>query len=429
MKKLIPKNISGKLKSIKDSTARQVQDDNYLVSLDIGTEYVKVLTSQYEGDNHQVIGIGKSHQEPTAMTAGAVSDISKVIEACDRALMKSEKMSGVSPRKAVIGVAGELVKGRADIVNYNRENPKTEITEEELKEIMLRCQEAAYKKAKQELTWEAAAEDLDIKIVNSAIIFMEIDGYKVTNPIGFQGKKFKIQVYNSFAPLVHVGALEKIASELDLELITISAEPYAVARAVLGPEGNSEVNSIFVDIGGGTTDIALVNEGGIDGTKMFGIGGRSFTRAITNSLKLDSEKAENLKLKYSKVGQTKNEQLRKSIDSVVELWSEALAISLQDLADGDRIPSSIMLCGGGAGLPDIQKVLKSNKWIQNLDMSERVKVKNIGINDVKRTSDNTGKINDHRFITALGLLRVGHDVISLSKASTIQSAVNRLLKV
>lgn len=423
------KNIKDKVKALKKSVDAQVDSDNYLVSLDIGTEYVKVLTSKYEGDKHTVIGVGRSHQQPSAMTAGAVSDISKVIETCDKALLQAEEMSGVGPRKAVIGVAGELVKGRADIVNYSRENPKAEITDDELQEILHKVQAAAYKNAKQELEWEAAASDLEIKIVNSAIISMEIDGYKVTNPIGFQGKLFKIQVYNSFAPLVHVGALEKIAAELDLELITISAEPYAVARAVLGPQGNAEVNSIFIDIGGGTTDIAIVNEGGIDGTKMFGIGGRSFTRSVANNMNIDSDHAEKLKLRYSKDSKNSNKKITEAILGTAELWSEALAISLEDLAEGDRIPSKIMLCGGGSSLPDVTKILKSAVWSKDLGMSNNVSVRNININDVKMISDSTGKITDHKFITALGLLRVGHDVISLDKTSAIQSAVNSLLKV
>ena len=100
---------------------------------------------------------------------------------------------------------------------------------------------------------------------------IHIDGYKVSNPIGFQGKDVAIQIYTAFAPMVHIGALERTAAELDLELVAVAAEPFAVARAVLGNDDNPNYTAILCDIGGGSTDIAVVNDGGVEGTRMFGV--------------------------------------------------------------------------------------------------------------------------------------------------------------
>ena len=84
--------------------------------------------------------------------------------------------------------------------------------------------------------------------------------------------------------MVHIGALEKVAEDLALDLVAVAAEPFAVSRSVLGTDSNSTFTAILADVGGGTTDIAVVNDGGVEGTRMFGIGGRSFTRTIMNEL-------------------------------------------------------------------------------------------------------------------------------------------------
>ena len=100
----------------------------------------------------------------------------------------------------------------------------------------------------------------------------------MTNPVGFQGRNVQIAIFNAFAPLVHLGALQTVASQLDLELIEVVAEPYAVAR-VLDAEQVRQAGALFVDVGGGTTDVALVRQGGIEGTRMFALGGRAFTKS------------------------------------------------------------------------------------------------------------------------------------------------------
>src|SRR6201986_5526757 len=96
--------------------------------------------------------------------------------------------------------------------------------------------------------------------------------------------------------MIHLAALERTATELDLELLAVAAEPFAVARSVVGDDPNASVSAILMDVGGGTTDIAVVNEGGVEGTKMFGIGGRAFTRAVERDLGVEFDLAEKLKV-------------------------------------------------------------------------------------------------------------------------------------
>src|SRR5207237_5716355 len=109
----------------------------------------------------------------------------------------------------------------------------------------------------------------------------------------------RIAIFDAFAPLVHLGALQTVAAKLELELVAVVAEPYAVAR-VLDSEQVRQGGALFVDVGGGTTDVALVRQGGIEGTRMFALGGRAFTKSLADRLDLPFPRAEPAKVDYAR---------------------------------------------------------------------------------------------------------------------------------
>jgi cell division protein FtsA len=286
-------------KSRVGSAKTKVPAEKHLVALDIGTEYVKALIARVTDDGLDIIGSGRKRQRLSDMQAGAIADIGGVVENCDAALNEAEQQAGVSVRSAVIGIAGELVKGTTTTVRVVRKTPEKALDMPEVERIIKLVQQRAEAKAKQQLAWELGGKEVSVKLVNSALVGIEIDGYPVTNPVGFQGKDVLVQLYTAFAPLIHIGALERTAEQLDLDLVAVAAEPFAVARAVIGDDQSATMNAILMDIGGGTTDIAVVNDGGVQGTKMFGIGGRAYTRAVERDMAVEFEDAEQLKLHFT----------------------------------------------------------------------------------------------------------------------------------
>src|SRR5439155_24247257 len=116
-----------------------------------------------------------------------------------------------------------------------------------------------------------------------------------------------------------------------------------------------EQGGIFIDVGGGTTDVALLREGGVEGTRMFNLGGRAFTRRIALALGLSYEEAEARKLRHSEglLPQHQEEEVREMLVADVGVLLDGLALCLKELARGERLPSNIYLCGGGSLLPEL----------------------------------------------------------------------------
>lgn len=411
---------------------KEKMSNDYIVALDIGTEFIKALIAKLDGDQLEIVGVGRAHQQISDMYAGAISDISGVVRNCEAALSEAEDQAGVQAKRVVIGIAGELVKGITNTIRYRRPQPDKPLNAAEMEFIIEKVQERAQTKAQKQIALETGNPDVEIKLVNSALVSIHIDGYKVSNPIGFQGHDVAVQIYTAFAPMVHIGALERVAEELSLELLAVAAEPFAVSRSVLGTDANSNFTAILADVGGGTTDIAVVNDGGVEGTKMFGIGGRSFTRTIASELDLSYDDAEKLKvnIENEKIKSSVAEKVNEAIDKTLEVWIAGVELALSEFDSADHLPNRILLCGGGASLTKLVTALQKQDWHKDLPFTKKPTVHHIHPSEVVGITDSTGLVNDHTFITAMGLLRVGYDtMIGSSDNDTIKEKLNRILRI
>lgn len=423
------------------TTAHKIKPENILLALDIGTEFVKaVIAEKTSDDNLNIIGVAKEHQSMGNMYAGAIADIQAVVSTCEKALSRAEEMAGVVSRTCVVGIAGELIKGNTRTVRYKRKDSNKPISDNEMQQIIQKVQDKAGEQARQEIALETDNPEVEVRLINSAIVSLSIDGYKVSNPIGFKGSDLMIQFYTAFAPLVHISAIEKVCAELNLDLLAVAVEPFAVCRACLGNELDSNFSAIVMDIGGGTTDIAVVDDGGVEGTKMFGIGGRSFTHQIATKTGLDYDTAEAIKLQIGGVSldqltlrhreetvaeaEYKNEiqailatperakKINKAISDNVEVWLGGVVVALEDFPLVEALPTKILLCGGGAGLSALQEELATSDWYADLPFSRRPLVHLLDDVDIPGIENSTEENLDYSFITAFGLLRVAIDTLA-----------------
>ena len=386
------------------------------LALDIGTEVAKALVFNVDQKEKRgvVIGVGKEKQKRGNMQSGAVSDIGGVIATCKRAIETAKTQAGLKKvKKAIVGIAGELVKGTTTTVHYQRTNPDSRIDFSELKMIIQKVQEKAYERIRDQISWETGQSDIDVKLINAAIVDVRIDGYQVTNPTGFQGKDVSVSIFNAYAPMIHLGALEAIADELRIDLVSIAAEPYAVARSV-DYDDVLDFSAIFIDIGGGTTDIAVVRNGGLEGTKMFAFGGRAFTKKLAQELRIGFDEAEELKLGYSegRLAPDASSKIEQILQNDCQVWLSGVELSLSEFAQSDILPSKILLCGGGSGLPGIRKALTTPGWTNDLPFSKVPSVSYLQPRDVARISDNTGVLKNPQDVTPMGLANLVMEVSS-----------------
>lgn len=315
---------------LKKPTKENLIDSNSnCVVLDIGTEVLKAMLFSMDNLGVNVKRISRIQQQQHAMKSGSIKNLDTVLENCKLCIEELTKdlTPEQYPKQVIMGIAGEYVQGVSIVVNYQREeNYEMEVTQKEEERIIDKVKEKIEEGGKKDLGQRVGLKYEDIDILHITTTGTEIGGMPVNSLIGYSGKDVKLHFYSSFAPKTYVEALKKVASSLGLDLLAIVSQPFSVARAFSG-SSDSDFNAIFIDIGGGTTDIAVVEKGNITETKMFSFGGRVFTKEIAKLLNLEYRYAEQRKIKYTEKDLTP--QLSKKIQTIcyntAKLWMKTLS--------------------------------------------------------------------------------------------------------
>jgi cell division protein FtsA len=381
-----------------------VSASSALLALDIGTEYAKALVFVTdEGGAALVTGVGRKRQGLSHMQSGTVADIAAVVANCREALDAAEAMAGRTAPKVVVGIAGELVKGFTTTRSVERKRPDSAVTHSELERLLEEVESDASAQAQRTITWETGLPNVDVRLVHASVAGAAVDGYAVTNPVGFQGRHLRVSVFNAYAPLVHLGALESVVEQLGLQLIKVVAEPYAVARSISG-EQVGQSGALFIDVGGGTTDVALVRSGSVEGTRMFALGGRAFTKSLADRLDTSFEEAERIKIDHAQGREVPDpEAVAEIVGEDVAVWAAGIELVLEEFGKEGQLPGRIELCGGGAALPEIRAALEAEGFASDLPFARRPLVSMMDPASVNQVSDSTGLLVDQQDVTPMAL--------------------------
>lgn len=384
----------------------KLQQNHYLV-IDIGGRSVKCLIVKIATELNRgfIIGSGRAEFSFDCVQSGQIIDIHQVSDQTASAFDQAISMAGIKPINALAGITGPNVISQINQVSCQRKNPKSKITASELQGIFQDIQRQSKIQVQQTIRKEKNIA-VEIELINAAVIDILIDNTPVKNPLDFTGQILQISIYNSFAPIMSINAVQSVIDELKLNLISIINQPYALAKS-FNPDQYQFKDSIFIDIGDDTTDIAINLQGKLLGTRCFDFGGRHFTEVLADSMDIPLAKAEQYKIDYGNnlLSVETEQELRDLFYSPAQQWLKLLIKSLLSF-DKNNLPHKLFLCGGGAKLPDILHVLSSN-WHDQLSLSTRPAIKQIHSIDIENIVDKTSELNTISDIPSLCLASMG----------------------
>ena len=385
-----------------------------IVALDIGTELLKGVLFNVNKLGINISRVSRVEQQQHAMKSGIITNLDTVLANC-RLTMSSltDRLNPEEyPKHIVMGIAGEYIQGVSIVVNYQREeNFDDEVTEKEEERILAQIEGKIETSGKEDLGQRIGLVNEDIEILHLTRTGTEIGGMPVDSLVGYKGKDVKLNYYASFAPKTYVESLRSVARELELNVLGIVSQPFAVARAFAG-SSNRDFSAIFIDVGGGTTDIAIVEKGNVIETKMFAFGGRTFTKEISKILNLEYRVAEQRKIKYAKKDLNKelSREVQKIVYPVARLWMRTLktAFSLRD--DVSSFPTQIYLCGGGSLLPEIKEVMLEFPWKKSLPFAVVPKIEFFTPEKLDSITDSSKDLRNVFDITPASLAKFIYDI-------------------
>jgi cell division protein FtsA len=186
--------------------------------------------------------------------------------------------------------------------------------------------------------------------------------------------------------------------------------------------------AIFIDVGGGTTDVALVRQGGVEGTRMFALGGRAFTKSLADRLDLSFEDAERVKIEYALGGQVeRREEVAAIVAEDIAVWSAGVELVLEEFGKEGLLPGRIELCGGGSGLPEITAALSAPEFARDLPFSRPPQVTLMTPDVVGAVEDTTGLLTGQQDVTPMALAVQAIEAGRVSEP--LEMALRRVLRV
>ena len=259
------------------------KDNGVIVGLDIGTTKVCAIVAEKNGDGVvDVIGLG--HSPSRGLRKGVVVNIEATVDSIRRAVEDAELMAGVEIRSAFVGIAGGHIKGinSRGVIAISGKN--REVTRQDIERVI----DAA----------KAVALPVDREVIHVLPQeFMIDDQGGIREPLGMSGIRLEAEVHIVTGAVASAQNIIKCANKAGLEVRDIVLQQLASSEATLTPE-EKELGCILVDIGGGTTDVAVFVEGSVYHTAVLAVGGDLLTNDIAIGLRTPHPEAESLKRKY-----------------------------------------------------------------------------------------------------------------------------------
>ncbi|MBW2675213.1 MAG: cell division protein FtsA [Deltaproteobacteria bacterium] len=254
--------------------------ENIIVGLDVGTTKTCVIVGEITSAGVDIIGIG-THPS-NGLQKGVVVNIDSTVDSIKRAVEEAELMSECEIRSVSTGIAGSHIKGSN---SYGIVAVKGgEVDEYDVK----RALEAA----------KAIAIPLDRKVIHILPQYYIVDDQDgVKNPIGMSGVRLEAKVHVVTGSVTSVQNIIKSVNRVGLDVNDVIFEPLASSEAIL-TQDEKDLGVALIDIGGGTTDIAVFAEGSIQHTAVLPLGGQYVTNDISVGLRTPVLEAEKIKIKY-----------------------------------------------------------------------------------------------------------------------------------
>lgn len=341
------------------------QAENMIFALDIGTRSVIGMVGVVEDDKVKIIAIEKEEHTERAMIDGQIENIEKVSSLAKKVKKRLESKLHTRLKRVCVAAAGRAL--RTSRVDYEMELPGIQLIGDE---TINRLEAGAISKAEE--IFDAENESLDdsrrFYLVGYTVCQYFLDQYLISSLKEHRGKHIKVDLIATFLPSEVVESLYTTMNKADLEVASITLEPIAAINAAI-PENLRLLNLVMVDIGAGTSDIAVCTGGSVTGYTMATVAGDEVTEAVMKEFLVDFKTAEMMKAQLEQDEQVtftdilgfertvSRDEVFRCIQNITSLLCKE--ISEKVLAVNGSAPSALFLAGGGSKLAGLKEGITS----------------------------------------------------------------------
>ncbi|MBE6071129.1 MAG: cell division protein FtsA [Clostridium butyricum] len=350
-----------------------------IFSLDIGTRSIIGTVGIIKDKKFHVVSERYLEHEERAMVDGQIHDVNLVAQVALKVKSSIEEEIGIKLTEVSIAAAGRFLR----TVNMKAELDISDDENEVNKEVVRTLELSAVKNAEEEINKTSEGK---LYCVGYSVKNYYLNGYLIANLIGQKGEKIAAEVIATFLPRSVIDSLYSVMNKINLKVCNLTLEPIAAMEAAI-PKNLRLLNIGLVDIGAGTSDIAISSKETISAYGMVPIAGDEITETIVQEYLVDFNTAENIKrslkdnkeITYVDIMGLENtvpsETIFKSIVTVVKKLADDICSKIIEL-NGDKSPSAVFLVGGGAHTPGLVEEIaeRLNLPTQRIGIKDRSSV-------------------------------------------------------
>lgn len=377
------------------------QPNDLYFALDIGTRSVMGILGGVNGEDCFVEYSAVEFHKKRSMIDGQIHDIDKVADCVQLVKDRLEEKSGYKLEYVSIAAAGRSLK-TIRLTHHIAIDSETEID----KNMMDSLQIEIIQKAQEQLDGQIIEKSVYYNVGHTVINYY-LDDSMIINPIGHHGKKLGVDIIATFLPQIVVDSLEAVMKKVGLKVSYMTLEPIAAIEVAV-PVSARLLNLALVDIGAGTSDIAITREGSVVAYGMTSTAGDEITESLATNYLLDFDTAESLKCNLNKedtqqftdiVGMKNELKTRDILDSIrdsIELVANNIAENI--LLQNGKSPSAVFMIGGGSQIPGLGELVA-----QKLELpKERVVIK--GAEHIQSLSKEHTTLSGPEAVTPVGIM-------------------------
>lgn len=337
-----------------------------IFAMDIGTRSIVGIVCYPDNDRLRVLTSEIAFHRERDMLDGQIQNIEGVVKTSRGVKEKLEKRLGIPLERVAVAAAGRALKTCRYLLE--REFPqKQKILREEIASWQLE----AVEKARQTLARDESADNADhYYCVGYTTVAYFLDKYPITNLVGQNGSKIGIEILATFLPEVVIDSLLTVVEKLGLTIHNLTLEPIA-ALGVTIPHEYRALNLALVDVGAGTTDIAITHKGAVKGYAMVPLAGDEISEHLAETYLLDFAAAEAVKLKLAQkkakisfkdiLGNSYHlpaENILATLEPAIDKLAQEITSAIKEYNNGP--PRAVFLVGGGSQTPGLKDKIAEN---------------------------------------------------------------------
>ena len=409
-----------------ENQAYPVQPQDLIYALDIGTRSVIGMLGVAVDGRMQIRAVEKQLHAKRAMMDGQIEDIAQVAEAVRSVTRRLEQSAGCRLTRACVAAAGRALR------TERGHSEKSLGAPEQIDHTLIaQLEAAAVAEAEKALHDENSGEQKMLLVGYTATQYTS-DGYPLTNLLGHTGQLLSADVVATFLPGGVIDSLYAVMRQAQLDVASLTLEPIAALNAAI-PAELRLLNLCLVDIGAGTSDIAVCRDGSVVGYTMATVAGDEITEALMREYLVDFSTAEQIKAGLSTGGELRFTDILgqeqsctvQEVEQVLAPAEELLAreIAQRVLGVNGAAPSALFLAGGGSKLPTLRE-----KVAAALEMDPK-RVAIAGGHFKNTVWSDTLSLEDPEYTTPLGIaVSAGLGLISDSCQVQLNGAPAKLFR-